>query len=115
MHHFESAGLGFGWNIFFHIDLAEGLAKGAIGRLHAALPARLDFLRAGQRLAAEVKILVDELFRESRSRGIHQLPSQVGFPIAEGSCSQLRVESFEKVRLADVDLLQLWMSGSLEV
>ena len=97
VHHFESAGLGFGWKILLHVHLAEGL------------------LRAGQRLAAEVKVLVDELFGKPGRRGIYQMPAQIGFPVASGSCRQLCVERFEKVRLADIDLLQFRMSSGIEV
>src|SRR5713101_7919533 len=98
-----------------HIDLSKSLAKHAVGGLHAALPARLDFLRAGQRLAAKIKIFGDKLFGESGRRCIDQMPAQVGFPVPDGSGGQLRVESLEKIWLADVNLFQFRMPSGLEI
>src|SRR6266851_4198104 len=115
VHHFEGAGLGLRWKIFLHIDLSKSLAEHAVSGLHAALPARLDFLRAGESLAAKIEILGDEFFRKSRCCCIHQMPAQVGFPVRDGSGRQLRVKGLEEIRLGDVDFFQFRMSRGLEI
>ena len=115
MHHLESPGLGLRRKILLHVELPEGLAEHAVGRLHAALPARQDFLRARQRLAAEIKVLGDEFFSEPGCRRIHQMPTQVSFPVVDGCRGQLRVEGLKKVRLSDVDFFQFRMSRGLEI
>ena len=49
-------------NAHFDILLSQRLAQLVIGFFHAALPPRLDFFRARERLAEEIEVLVDKAF-----------------------------------------------------
>jgi hypothetical protein len=75
----ESPGLGLRRKILLHIDLPEGLAGHAIGRLHAAFPAWLDFLRAGQRFVGAVNI---------KEAGLALLACWQPSPAARASCQE---------------------------
>ena len=83
MDHFERAGFGFGRKILLHVDLAERFAESPVGGLSAAFPARLNFLGAGQRLAAEVELFGDKFLWKRLRGGVEQVPAQINLPIIE--------------------------------
>ena len=51
---------GLGREGTLHVGLAQGLTQVVIGVTHTALPARLELLGPGQRLAKEIEIGVHE-------------------------------------------------------
>ena len=59
-------------NVFLDEALAERLAQVVVGDLHAALPARPQLLRAGQRLAVEAKF---SLTNGAESSGAARAPA----------------------------------------
>ena len=75
----------------------------AVGRRHAALPARPRSRGSVERLAVEIEVLVDELRREARRRGVNEVPAQVRLPLRQRRRDELLVDGLEELRLADVD------------
>ena len=98
--HLVHARLALGAESLLDVDAAEGVAQVAVGELHAALPARLDFLRAAQVLPVEAEVLLDE-GRAQIGRGpAGDVPAQVGLPVRESACSwTTALPSWKKGRL----------------
>ena len=61
-------GLGFGGEVTLRVDLADGVAEGAVDEDVAALVAGALLRCAGEGLAEEVEALVGEGFGEARRR-----------------------------------------------
>ena len=59
-----------------HPRAAHGLAQVGLDESEGALPARTQFLRAGQGAAVEVEVLVDEVARQKRRVAIDRRGAQ---------------------------------------
>ena len=82
----------------------ERLAEQRIGRLRAALPARLHLARAVQELLAERELGLDEIGGQRRRGGIEHARAQVRLPVGDRSRTQLALELLHELRLGDVQL-----------
>src|SRR5579864_7895383 len=96
----ESAGFGFRREILLDVNLAESFANLLIHGGSAPLPARADFLGAGQDAAIESKIFLYEGVGEQSRGTIEQTPAVIGLPVRERDASQQAIERFEKIGLA---------------
>ncbi len=115
VHHLFGAGFGLWRKIFLHVDFTKRLAKILVGGLGAALPAWLQFRRAGKLLAVKIKILLHKSFGKGRSGVVDHVPAQIDFPVGQRRGCKLVVQFLEEIRLADVDLANRRRADRLHV
>ena len=83
--HLLHARLAVGAEGLLDVELAERVSERAVGRLHAALVARLDLAGALQVLAEEAVVLAHErVGQEGRGRS-RDVPAQVALPVGEAA------------------------------
>ena len=101
--------------IFLHINLAESFAQLLVRGAGATLPARANFLGAGENAPIEREILLHKRIREQAGGTINELPAIVSFPVGKRNAGQHAIERLEEVRLSDVDLRELGAAHRLKV
>ncbi len=106
--------LGFRGEGLLHIELAQGLADGAILHGFHALPAGLLLRRAVQHLAVEGEVLLLEGLGQEVGGGAEGMPAQVGAPLGRGGRGGELGEGRGVRGLADVQFFDLRPAG-LEV
>jgi hypothetical protein len=85
------------------VELADRLAHRLLGRLDAALPARLRLLLSGEGAALEVEVLlIDRVGQEPGGRR-DQVIAQVGLEGRERRLADLLLQRREELRRHDVD------------
>ena len=98
-----------------HVSFAERFAEIAVNRRHAALPARLLFLLAGQVFAVEGEVFIDEFSGKHGGFAVDEVIGQVILPVVERHAFQQLGFALEKVRHGDVQAFHGWRVKSREV
>ncbi|MNU85269.1 hypothetical protein D3C71_750070 [compost metagenome] len=97
--------LGFGREHRVHIQLAQRFAHRAVHRIQHALPARLHFLLATQRLVEEIEVGLLEVLAQVRRGVVHGVEAQVGLPRRGRHVGQHLVQLTEEARLRQRELV----------
>ncbi len=83
LRHLNGRGLQLRRKSLANVLLPQRFAQLVVDVLDAALPARLQFLRATQILAIEIEILVNERRGKIGGAGIGDMEAQIDFPVVE--------------------------------
>ena len=97
---------GRGREVFLHPVLSHRFAQVHVREPRAALPARLQLLRALQGRVVEVVVFLDEVVAEPRCCFVNRMPAQVALPRLQALCVDCFVKRLNESRLCHVQRLE---------
>ena len=113
VHQGQHALLGFGRKVLGHVELAKGLAHGAIDLVDAQLPARLLFGGATERRALEGELGVAEGLGQGVGGGVELAQQEVVAPLLHRGLGQQLGGACCGAGLADGEVLHAAQAGGL--
>ena len=103
VHHFQHALLTFRTKGHIDISLSQRFAQLPVGKVHAALPTRLNLFLARE-LLLKLEVGIHEWLRKPRSGSIQHMPAYVGLQRIQRLRFQHAVHLLEEIRIRDIEL-----------